>query len=69
MKASVSHLEIKWKANRLHGRCPLPAQDSDTNKNLTHQCLNSTGLKPKTEGFILMSQDQKLLTRSYLARI
>ena len=62
-------LRASWGEKPLHGRYPTRTMDADVDRNLTHQWLRSSGLKPETEGFIVAAQDQSLPTRSYQARI
>ena len=48
---------------------PLQGNNDDVDQKKTHQWLRSSGLKAKTEGFILAPQDQSLLTRNYQAKV
>ena len=64
-----TELKDGWKDKPLHGKYSICASDPDVNSSLTHQWLASSGLKSKTEGFIIAAQDQSLPRKNFQANI
>ena len=68
-KAGLEDMKKGWTEKPPHRKYPLITHHADVDKARTHQLLNSSSLKGKTEGFILAAQDQSITTRVYQTRI
>ena len=62
-------IDTGWKWKPLHGQYPVQSQKADIDLQDTHQWLRSTRLNAKSEGFIVIAQDQSLFTRNFQANI
>ena len=62
-------LKSTWEEKPFHGQYALRANNVDVDQKKTYQWLCSSELKAETEGFVLVAQDQCLLTRNNQAKV
>ena len=65
----LKNLKSTWEGKSLHGQHPLQVNKADFDQKKTYQWLRSSRLKAETEGFIIVAQDQNMLTRNYHAKV